>query len=157
MRFSLRVFLILAAAIIGSNDVYAQSQSLDIRPYGQRITGDELELHFKGLTHSGAYNFTRSGEARAFYTERHNIDGTVLYKEDELTADGRWGVFNDILCYYYTNKDMVGGCFRVYRVENCYYFYSNSLPDDPNEIDGDFWTARSTRKGERQKCEAALS
>lgn len=157
MRFCLKIFLLLLTVIFISNDVGAQSQELDIRPYAQRIVGDELELHFKGLTHSGAYNFTLAGEARAFYTEQHNIDGTVLYKENELIADGRWGVFNNILCYYYTNATLTGGCFRVYRVENCYYFYSNTLPDDPSEIDGDFWTARSTHKGERQKCEAALS
>jgi len=113
-----------------------------------------MRLHLK---HDGAYNFSRSGEARAFYTEQHNKDGTVLYTEGELIADGRWGVFGDILCYYYVNNALNGGCFRVYRVKNCYFFYSNGLPDDPNEIDGDFWTARSTLKGETQQCEAAIS
>lgn len=136
---------------------YSQSQRLDIRPFGERIIGDELEQHFSGQVHDGAYNFSRYGEARAFYIERHNEDGTVHYSEGETTSDGRWGVFGDILCYYYMNKALNGGCFRVYRVENCYYFYSNSLPNDPAEIDGDFWTARSTLKGETQKCEAVLS
>jgi len=135
----------------------SQSQSLDIRPYAKRITGDDLEGQFSGQTHAGAYNFSLGGDARDFYTERHNKDGTVLYKEGDSRAEGRWGVFNDVLCYYYTNSNINGGCFRVYRIENCYYFYSDSLPDDPNEIDGNFWTARSTLKGERQKCEAAIS
>jgi len=135
----------------------AQSQQLDIRPYGERITGEDLEIHFTGQTHDGAYSFSRDGEARAFYTEQHNTDGTVFYVEGDIEANGRWGVFNDILCYHYTNDTLTGGCFRVYRVENCYYFYSNTSPDDPNEIDGDFWTARSTLKGETQKCEAAIS
>ena len=136
---------------------HAQSQNTDIRPYGTRIVGDEITLHFQGLTHIGAYNFSQNGEARSSYTETHNNDGTVIYVEGDLKAGGRWGVFNDILCYYYDNPAMNGGCFRVYRVENCYYFYSNTLPDDPKEIDGDFWTARSTVNGETKKCEAAIS
>jgi len=136
---------------------YGQSQNLDIRPYAKRITGDDLKLHFSGKTHAGAYNFSLAGEARDFYTERHNKDGTVFYKEGAQSTAGRWGVFGDILCYYYTDAEFNGGCFRVYRIENCYYFYSNNLPDNPDEIEGDFWTARSTLKGERQKCEAAIS
>jgi hypothetical protein len=135
----------------------AQSQSLDIRPFAKRIMGDDIAAHFSGKTHAGAYNFSRGGDARDFYTERHNEDGTVFYKEGNTSAHGRWGVFNDVLCYYYVESQVSGGCFRVYRVENCYYFYSDNLPDDPDEIEGDFWTARSTLKGERQKCEAAIS
>lgn len=135
----------------------AQSQTLDIRPYGERIFGPGLAAHFSGQVHDGAYNFSRDGKARAFYNERHNEDGTVLYIEGDMKSEGRWGVFNDILCYYYNDQALNGGCFRVYRVKNCYFFYSNNLPDDPNEIDGDFWTARSTLKGETQQCEAAIS
>lgn len=135
----------------------AQSQRLDIRPYGERIMGDELEPHFSGKTHAGAYNFSLEGQARDFYTEQHNKDGTLLYKEGPNRAEGRWGIFGDVLCYYYTGSDINGGCFRVYRVENCYYFYTDTLPDDPKEIISDFWTARSTIKGERQRCEAAIS
>jgi len=148
---------IIAALGLCSPLAFGQSQSLDIRPYAKRIVGDDLKSHFDGKTHAGAYNFSLAGEARDFYTERHNKDGTVFYKEGNVSTNGRWGVFGDILCYYYTNAEFNGGCFRVYQVENCYYFYSDSLPDNPDEIDGDFWTARSTLKGERQKCEAAIS
>ncbi len=135
----------------------AQSQDKDIRPFGQRVLGDKIEAHFSGKTHAGAYNFSRRGEARDFYVETHNKDGSVVYTEGGERINGRWGVFNDVLCYYYTDNSISGGCFRVYRVENCYYFYSDNLPDNPAEIDGDFWTARSTLKGERPKCEAAIS
>jgi len=125
MRLHLKSYLLIltsfAASLCINSAAYAQSQSLDIRPYGERIMGDELTVHFQGQVHDGAYNFSRSGEARAFYTEQHNKDGTVLYTEGELIADGRWGVFGDILCYYYVNNALNGGCFRVYRVKNCYF------------------------------------
>ena len=158
MRSHLKSLFILSAALtLLAPLASAQSQRLDIRPYGERIVGTDLAAHFTGQTHAGAYNFSRDGKARAFYTETHNKDGTVFYIENDIEADGRWGVFGDILCYYYNNNVLNGGCFRVYRVKNCYFFYSNNLPDDPNEIDGDFWTARSTLKGETQQCEAAIS
>ena len=157
MRLHLKFALCLISAAQINTLASAQSQQLDIRPYGERIMGDKLTAHFTGQVHDGAYNFSRNGEARAFYTEWHNKDGTVRYIEKDIKADGRWGVFGDILCYYYTNNTLNGGCFRVYRVKNCYFFYSNNLPDDPKEIEGDFWTARSTLKGETQQCEAVLS
>jgi len=157
MRLPLSFITVTAALGLLASLAAAQSQSLDIRPYGKRITGDDLTAQFSGKTHDGAYNFSLGGDARDFYTERHNKDGTVLYKEGGDSVEGRWGVFNDVLCYYYVNSNVTGGCFRVYQVENCYYFYSDNLPDDPNEIEGDFWTARSTLKGERQECEAAIS
>lgn len=157
MFLRLKYLPLLAAAAWMSSAAMAQSQKLDIRPYGERIIGDDIKAHFSGQTHDGAYNFSRNGDARSFYVERHNADGTVYYKEGDIIADGRWGVFGDTLCYYYTNTALAGGCFRVYRVKNCYYFYSDNLPDTPNEIDRDFWTARSTLKGETQQCEAAIS
>ena len=158
MRLRLKPVLSLCLLLMGGTSLAtAQSQSTDIRPYGTRILGDDIASHFKGLTHIGAYNFTQNGMPRGTYKETHNADGTVLYVESGTETHGRWGVFHDILCYYYIKSDVNGGCFRVYQVENCYYFYSNDLPDMPHEIEGDFWTARSTINGETKKCEAAIS
>jgi len=52
---------------------------------------------------------------------------------------------------------MPGGCFRVYRVQNCFYFYSDTLIEREDELDRDYWTARSVIKGDQPKCEAAIS
>ena len=158
MRLPLKYASLVALSFLGAiSYASAQSQQTDIRPFGTRIVGDDITAHFNGQTLIGAYNFNQSGNPRSSYKETHNSDGTVLYIEGENRSSGRWGVFNDIVCYYYNDAEMSGGCFRVYIVENCYYFYDNNLPDNPDEVDGGFWTARSTINGETRQCEAAIS
>lgn len=117
----------------------------------------DLKASFAGQTHAGAYNFTAKGEPTRFYEERHDKSGSVAYSEDKVEEIGIWRVINDKLCYLYNSDNIVGGCFRVYRVANCYYFYSDRLIERKDELDQDYWTARSTLKGEAPKCEAALS
>ena len=135
----------------------AQSQTTDVRPNANRLTGDTLRSSFAGITHSGAYNFTEKGEPTRFYTESHKADGRVSYTEEGRTDTGRWLLVKDTICYLYDAGDMPGGCFRVYRVENCYYFYSDQNIELTDELDRDYWTARSVVKGEQPKCEAAIS
>ena len=154
-----RVFLSLAilSTLVFAPEVLAQSQDTDIRPHANRVIGNDLQATFAGQTHSGAYNFTASGEPTRFYEERHHKDGKVAYSEGDGIERGLWRVLNDNLCFLYDSNKMAGGCFRVYRVENCYYFYSANLIEREDELDRDYWTARSTLKGEHPKCEAALS
>ena len=89
--------------------------------------GDEIKTIFSGQTHRGSYNFNSQGVARNGYTESHSPDGRVFYDEGELKAHGSWYVANDSLCFLYENENMNGGCFRVYRIQNCFYYYSNRL------------------------------
>jgi len=157
-----RVYLSLALLsqflIFGfAPQVLAQSQKTDIRPHANRVLGNDLKSSFIGQTHSGAYNFTKKGEPTHFYQERHNKDGSVSYSEGEGVETGIWRVVEDNLCYLYDSNKMAGGCFRVYRVANCYYFYSDTLIEREDELDRDYWTARSTLKGDPPRCEAALS
>ena len=154
-----RVYLSLLAisAIAVSPTAYAQSQSTDIRPHASRMMDIDLKASFTGQTHSGAYNFTAKGEPTRFYEERHNKNGSVAYSEGDGDEFGIWRVIKNKLCYLYDSNEMPGGCFRVYRVANCYYFYSDSLIEREDELDHDYWTARSTIKGEPPKCEATLS
>jgi len=149
--------LIALALTVYAPDVTAQSQSTDIRPHANRVTGNDLKAAFTGQTHSGAYNFTPKGEPTRFYEERHDKDGRVAYSEGDGIEAGIWRVFEDTLCFLYENNTMTGGCFRVYRVKNCYYYYSDNLIEHEDELDRDYWTARSTLKGEQPNCEAALS
>ena len=154
-----RVFLSLSALsiFIFAPNAFAQSQDTDIRPHANRLTGNDLKATFAGQTHSGAYRFTAKGQPTRFYEERHEKEGQVAYSEGDGIEKGMWGVFNNVLCYRYENNAMAGGCFRVYRVANCYYFYNNNRIELDDELDRDYWTARSTLKGETPKCEAALS
>ncbi len=150
--------LLLATALLARPSIaMAQSQKTDIRPNANRVIGDDLRAAFKGNTHSGAYNFTEKGQPTRFYEEFHGENGRVNYKEGKLAEPGAWLIYKDTLCYIYDTSDMPGGCFRVYSVANCYYFYSDRLIERENELDRDYWTARSVIKGEQPKCEAAVS
>lgn len=135
----------------------AQSQTTDIRPNALRLTGDEIRAEFSGQTQEGAYNFNAGGEARNTYTEKHFKDGRTLYKEKDLTSRGAWFVNDGSLCFVYEDDMLSGGCFRVYKVENCYYYYSDQFVERSDELQRDYWTARSVKQGETAQCEAAIS
>jgi len=136
---------------------FAQSQTTDIRPNAKQVIGDKLLAAFKGHTHDGAYNFNFEGVAGASYQETHNDDGSVVYKEDGDVFHGVWIIQREKLCFRYARNDLGGGCFRVYQVKNCYYFYSDRLPQHDNELDQTYWTARSVHKGQEPECVAAIS
>ena len=136
---------------------FAQSQTTDIRPNANRLVGEELLNAYKNVTHDGAYNFTDDGEPQRFYTEAHHDDGRATYTVDGQSYDGVWMIRSDALCFTYRTEKFQGGCFRVYRVGNCYYYYDNRYPHDKRELDEDYWTARSVPAGERSNCEPGLS
>ncbi len=136
---------------------WSQSQRTDIRPNAKRIVGDALLTDFMGITHEGAYNFTDDGEPRRFYTETHHKDGRTTYIENGASADGAWIIRKEKLCFVYDHPDMQGGCFRVYKVGNCFYYYNAFIPEYADELDRDYWTARSVKQGESASCEPGLS
>ena len=152
LKISLAALLLTMPAIS-----HAQSQKTDIRPSANRLMGDQLRSAFNSKTHSGAYNFTEKGEPTRFYEENHKADGRLSYTENGRNDPGTWLILKDTLCFLYDAADMPGGCFRVYRVENCYYFYSEQYTERPDELDRDYWTARSVIKGEQPQCEASIS
>ena len=135
----------------------SQSQTTDIRPHALRLSEAEIKEEFKGRTHEGAYNFNAVGEARNNYVETHFEDGRTIYKEKDLTSRGIWLVNDGSLCFMYEDDMLSGGCFRVYKVENCYYYYSDQFSERTDELERDYWTARSVREGETPQCEAAIS
>jgi len=121
---------------------FAQTQDTDIRPLANQLLKDEIG---------------RNGKAQSFYVETHNPDGTVEYTEDGNTEPGRWFTRRNSVCFTYPSSKMSGGCFRVYQIKNCYYFYSDTIPLTSDEIDRDYWTARAVPMGEQPKCEAGVS
>lgn len=134
-----------------------QSQDTDIRENANQLSGTDIKSVFSGVTMDGAYNFGRNGKAQSFYTEKHNSDGTLTYTEDGETEPGRWFVRNDALCFMYPSNRIAGGCFRVYQIKNCYYFYSTSRRQVAYETGEPYWTARAVKMGERAGCEKAIS
>ena len=137
---------------LAAGTAWGQSQTTDIRPYAERVTGEALQDAFNGITHEGAYNFTPEGMATRRYVETHNEDGTTDYAEGDEAIQGTWAIAGDYLCFDY--PVLSGGCFRVWRVANCYYYYSDDIPELGDEIDRDYWTARSVVRGQDASCEA---
>lgn len=135
----------------------AQSQKTDIRPNAERLSSEALLKAFKGVTHDGAYNFNLEGFAGAHYLETHKADSRVTYSEAGEKYEGVWRIHKDMMCYTYAGDSLGGGCFRVYQIKNCYYFYSSAFIERENELDRDYWTARSVKKGEEPLCVAGMS
>jgi len=135
----------------------AQSQTTDIRPDAKRLKGDALLDAFIGKSFDGAYNFTDDGEPRRFFTEMHHENSQAVYTEDDVTTKGVWTITKDALCYRYKSSSMQGGCFRVYKVGNCFYFYDQRLRERPHEIGENYWTARSTVSGEAPNCDPTFT
>lgn len=160
MKLQLLKFSILISALglyLNPLNAYAQSQKTDIRPNANQVIGEDIRQVFSGQTHDGSYNFNSAGIARSGYVESHTADGRVYYEEGDIKSEGVWYVAGENLCFLYKAEDMNGGCFRVYQVKNCYYYYSSELPQREDELDRDYWVARSTLKGETPNCTAPNS
>ena len=143
--------------IVSTSPVFAQSQTDDIRPYAKRLNSDQILQHFKGITHEGAYGFSRDGKPSRRYVETHNSNGRVTYTDNGDTETGIWFIANEKLCFNYDSNTISGGCFRVYQIDNCFYYYSDQFQELPYEIDQDYWTARSVKKGQTAECTVSTS
>ena len=154
---ALMFILICLSAFFVSSPTFAQSQDYDVRPQAARLTSAEIIDNFSGVTHTGAYNFNQEGNPGNRYSEWHNADGRLLYREGTAIATGRWTSARDMMCYYYDNEAFTSGCFRVYKLGTCFYFYSANFVEKDDELDRDYWTARSVRKGNRATCEDMVS
>lgn len=135
----------------------AQSQSTDIRPNAERLSSEQLLTALKGVTLDGSYNFDTLGVAGGHYVETHHADARVSYAEAGLEFSGVWTIRDNMVCYRYSDPGLTGGCFRVYQIKNCFYFYSNLLIETPHELDRDYWTARSVVQGQEPECAAGMS
>lgn len=149
----LTLFVALALPLTAES----QTQDTDIRPNANQLTAENIKTVFSDVTMDGAYNFGRNGKAQSFYTETHYPDGTLSYTEDGVVNPGRWFVREDTLCFMYPTNRMSGGCFRVYQVKNCFYFYAAARKQVAREIGETYWTARATKQGEPAGCDPAIS
>lgn len=146
------------ATLIAAFPAYAgeATQDMDIRPAGVQITGGSLNAAFSGITHKGRYALLRDNTGTKDYSETTYADGTVKYKEGDMTASGQWRRVGDRLCYTYEQDYMVGGCFYVYQVGNCYYYYGSNAAGMMGAKDGLYWTARSVKDGDTASCDPVI-
>lgn len=157
-RFTLLITSAFACLCLTETAV-GQSQTYDVRPDAAQVKGEFLQQSFKGITHEGAYNFDARGRPGVRFSERHYADGRIVYTENGESFKGHWAITpGNTICYSYEEKMAGGGgCFRVYKLGSCYYFYSSYYVEREDEIDRDYWTARSVKKGERATCEDMIS
>jgi len=150
--------LIISVPTLGfTYPALAQSSNYDVRPQANRLMAEDIRLNFSGVTQSGAYNFDAQGVPGNRFTEWHSEAGGILYREGDFTAHGRWSVARDALCYDYDSETITGGCFRIYKIGSCFYFYSTRRVSTKDEIMRDYWTARSVPKGQKATCEDLFS
>ena len=152
-RYAAAIALALGISVTAAG----QSQDTDIRPNANQLTAKDIKRIFSDAEMDGAYNFGRNGKAQSFYRETHNPDGTLIYEEDGNVEPGRWFIRKDALCFMYPSNQLAGGCFRVYNIKNCYYFYSTTRRQVATENGDPYWTARAVKRGERAGCERAVS
>lgn len=152
-----RIISLTILALTAHAGALAQSQDYDVRADASQLTGEALRAAFTGVTHTGAYNFNTRGEPGNRYTEWHGETGEIIYREGTLLAKGKWTATRDMICYEYQGGDLGSGCFRVYKLGSCHYFYSARAALQGGDNLGGYWTARSTVKGKRATCEDMIS
>lgn len=152
--------LALSFAGLHGAPLHAQSQDVDIRGDAKQLTGSALLSAYRGVTHKGTYAFLRDGTGTTHYTETTRADGTVEYKEGDLIAHGAWVPSQDSLCFRYKSDYMSGGCFHVWQIGNCYYYYATNQigfgAASPSERPDTYWTARSVKSGETPDCDPEI-
>ncbi|WP_017931178.1 hypothetical protein [Robiginitomaculum antarcticum] len=159
---TLSQFLRVAAIFVAASGFAAPAhageptQDIDIRPTGEQVTGESLSAAFSGVTHKGSYAILRENTGTKDYTETTFSDGTVTYNEGDMVATGQWRRFGERICYSYEQDHMAGGCFYVYQVGNCYYYYGSNAAGIMGAQDGLYWIARSVKTGETASCDPVI-
>lgn len=89
----------------------------------QWMPANELTATFAGRTLSGYY------PNGVTFEETYKTGGTIAYHDSYIATTGNWLIAGTEFCTFY--KDVLGGCFRGYRVsENCFRFYLSSEVKD---------------------------
>jgi len=146
--FSCFAFYAHGLADEGQNGLYG---------HDQRLNGDAILQDFLGTTFNGAYSLTKDGEPTRFYTETHQENSEVLYVENGESFPGIWTIRRNLMCYDYYSDAMNGGCFKIFRSGNCYYFYGDIVPSHLIGEEKNYWTARSVIKGQTPDCDPGIS
>lgn len=123
--------------------------------YPVELDGAAITTAFDGQSISGVYSDNTPVK------ETYAVGGKITsYWDPYLQTTGSWSVVNGLLCTFYDNAAMSGGCFRVEQLSaNCfdYYFAAGSTAETEKSVPGASYTARAHIVGKPDTCPVALS
>jgi hypothetical protein len=113
------------------------------------LDGPGIIAAFEGKSVRGVYADGRP------VRETYAVGGAIDYWEAALTSKGQWSVVNNLLCTFYDNTAMAGGCFQVEQLSaNCfdYIVRAGSTEDALAPKDGPRFVARGHIEGVADTC-----
>lgn len=119
----------------------------------KRLSAQQLELAFFGITHRGQYRFRREAVNTFAFTETTHKDGTLIHRQGRETLSGIWEIRGDQICYTYQKIWTYPVCFNIYKSGTCYYHLLRSSNGRPTYA----VTARSTPATQEPDCDAFIS
>jgi hypothetical protein len=130
------------------------AQAEDLRQAPKVLDGAALISLFEGRGVTGVY---ADGTA---VKETYRQGGSIDYWDEFRTAKGTWSVVNNLLCTFYDDIEMSGGCFRVEQLSaNCFDYMA--LASSPGEalapMDKPRYTARAHVDGLPDTCPDELA
>lgn len=104
-----------------------QIRGAEIITEGKKLTDETLKAAFSGYVHYGTYILNAQNKITSTYSEYHYQDGRVDYSDsDGDKSIGRWASRGSLICYRYKGKSPVGGgCYEIYELDSCYYFFND--------------------------------
>jgi hypothetical protein len=118
------------------------------------LDGPAIIRVFEGKSVRGVYSDGRPVQ------EAYAVGGGIDYWETAMTSTGKWSVVNNLLCTFYDNPEMVGGCFQVLQVNaNCfdYMVLAGSTEEALTPQGTPRYTARGHIEGMPDTCPDELS
>lgn len=92
--------------------------------------------------------------------ETYKLGGGIDYWDTIRSTTGTWSVVNNLLCTFYDDANMSGGCFRVEQVSaNCfdYFALAGSTEEALKPSNKPRYTARAHVEGRPDTCPGDLS
>ncbi len=133
-------------------NAFAQDATTKSIRQGERLTEDRILELFSGQKHLGIYNGGNS------FVETHYPDTRVYYEEEGDEPDyGVWTMRDQMLCFVYRSDRYSGGCFRVYKVSNCFYFFYENMPYRKDELQTENWNSKGFMEGTDNDCDPGIS
>ena len=122
------------------------------------LKGPDIKSALQGHTLEGFYQFEDVLTGEQSYEETYQKDGRLIYKEGDLTDQGKWWVSNNQLCHHYDiDVPKIDHCFIIYQENNCYYYFESYYAQTGKMHHAREWNNRSIIKGEGKTCELLVS
>lgn len=142
------IFCVTLAALV------SQAHATDKLKAPVALDGPTIIKVFDGKSVSGVY---ADGTA---VKETYKVGGRIDYWDPYRATTGTWSVVNNLLCTFYDDGEMSGGCFRVEQVSaNCfdYFALAGSTTEALTPQGKPRYTARASIEGVPETCPDELS